>query len=71
MRKYLGWEPVVGYISYMIGALLFNVNTILGYDSKLLPWETKWLCWFPAVLGSLLFTLGGFLECYHNHIWPF
>jgi hypothetical protein len=32
MRVHLSWEPLVGYFSYMIGALLFNVNTGLGYS---------------------------------------
>jgi hypothetical protein len=71
MRKFLGWEPLVGYASYMIGAALFNVNTVLGYDPDLLPWEASWLMWFPAAIGSALFTLGGFLECYHNRVWNF
>jgi len=71
LRKYLGWEPLLGYMSYMIGATLFNVNTVLGYDPNLLNWEKSWLMWFPAALGSVLFTLGGFLECYHNRVWTF
>jgi len=58
-------------MSYMIGATLFNVNTVLGYDPNLLNWEKSWLMWFPAALGSVLFTLGGFLECYHNRVWTF
>ena len=33
MRKFLGWEPLVGYFCFMIGALLFNVNCVFGYFS--------------------------------------
>jgi hypothetical protein len=68
MRVHLSWEPLVGYFSYMIGALLFNVNTGLGY-SELNPFQEKAYVWTPAVIGSVLFTLGGYLECHHNHIW--
>jgi hypothetical protein len=32
MRKFLSWEPLVGYFAYIIGAILFNVNTGLGFN---------------------------------------
>ena len=65
----MGWEPLIGYYSYMVGALMFNINTVLGYFSGLTKAESTWIMWFPAVLGSVLFTLGGVLECYHNKVW--
>ena len=71
LRKFLGWEPLIGYYSYMIGALLFNVNTVLGYFGHLNKAESTWLMWFPAVIGSVLFSVGGILECYHNRVWNF
>lgn len=68
MRKYLGWEPLLGYISYFLGTIFFGFNVTAGY----LPLTTKeyeWWGWFPAVLGSICFAAGGALECYHNKVW--
>ena len=64
----MGWEPLVGYVCYMIGALLFNLNTAMSY-CNLSEWAEKTFGWGPAVLGSILFTVGGVLECYHNKVW--
>jgi hypothetical protein len=72
MRKYLGWEPIVGYFCFMIGALLFNLGCVMGYFSgSVTKAETTWITWFSQVLGSILFTVGGGIECYHNEIWHF
>jgi hypothetical protein len=68
MRTVLGWEPLIGYFAYIIGAILFNVNTGLGFNS-LNEFQEKVYVWLPAVVGSVLFSLGGGLECYHNKIW--
>jgi len=66
IRKYLGWEPLAGYICYMFGALFFNVNTTYGLGNNFDEWTKKFVVDFPAVIGSVLFTAGGFLECTHN-----
>ena len=65
MRKYLSWEPLVGYFSYVIGAVFFNWNTAMAF-AVLTPTEEQFASWGPAVLGSILFALGGSLEIYHN-----
>ena len=70
IREFLSWEPMLGYLSYMIGAILFNVNTLAGFLS-LSPLQAKLIEWLPAVLGSVFFTVGGVLECYHNRVWHF
>ena len=66
MRKYLGWEPLIGYFSYVIGAIFFNWNTAMGFVLVGSPVGEMFLVWGPAVLGSILFALGGSLEVYHN-----
>ena len=71
MRKYLGWEPIIGYLAFMGGSILFNINCSLGYCTTLTPDQTTWFVWFPAVLGCILFVLGSALECYHNRVWYF
>ena len=38
MRNYLGWEPIAGYFAYMFGAVLYDVNCILGYNTNLGPY---------------------------------
>ena len=68
MRAHLHWEPLVGYIAYMVGALLFNLNTGLSYASVSDPVE-KYVIWMAATLGSVLFTLGGYFECNHNSVF--
>jgi hypothetical protein len=68
MRECLGWEPVTGYACYMIGALLFNINTGLAYADLHEKTET-WVVWLSAFLGSILFTAGGLFECTHNHVF--
>ena len=71
LRRYLSWEPLVGYVSYFVGALAFNVNTVVGAlpDVELSPLAEFLLVWAPAIFGSLAFTLGGLLECAHNRVW--
>merc|ERR1719336_2354288 len=53
----------------MVGALAFNVNTVVDFIPGRNEAETRWFAWGPAVVGSVLFTVGGVLECYHNSIW--
>lgn len=71
LLKYLSWEPLVGYVSYVIGAFFFNINTAMGYVEDLTPQQEKLYVWLPGILGSMLFTFGGYLECHHNNAWRF
>jgi tetrahydromethanopterin S-methyltransferase subunit D len=68
MREILGWEPLVGYFSYMIGAILFNINGSIAY-AELSENAERWVVGLAAMLGGLLFTVGGFFECTHNHVF--
>ncbi|KAH8069758.1 hypothetical protein JL721_5647 [Aureococcus anophagefferens] len=61
LRKYLAWEAIVGYFCYIVGAAFFNINTIAGFAAAALYWPC-------AVVGSILFTAGGLLECTQNHL---
>jgi len=64
MRQYLSWEPIIGYVCYVVGALAFNVNTLGGLCGV----ENKMVVWGAATLGSILFSVGGALESYHNKL---
>jgi len=68
MREHLHWEPLIGYMAYMIGALFFNLNTGLSY-ANVSEGVEKYVIWMAATLGSVLFTLGGYFECNHNHVF--
>eukprot|EP00971_Amphidinium_carterae_P137489 2724799-Amphidinium_carterae.1 len=64
MRRYVSWEAILGYVSYVIGALFFNVNTLLGLCGV----ESKIWVWGTAAVGSALFVVGGAVESYHNRV---
>jgi len=66
MREYLSWEPLIGYFSYAIGAIFFNWNTAMGFVPIQNAEEDMFVAWGPAVIGSILFSLGGSLEIFHN-----
>ena len=65
LRKYLAWEAIVGYFCYIVGAAFFNINTIAGFVETEAAAALYWPC---AVVGSILFTAGGLLECTQNHL---
>ena len=54
----LGWKPAAGYLLYFIGAVLFNVNTIVILLEVETQWEKELFIWLPAILGSLCFLAG-------------
>ena len=68
LKKRVSWEPLVAYPAYLIGALLFNVNTVAGLVSMGFGAEEGYV-WLPAVLGSVGFVIGGFVECHRNAVW--
>jgi hypothetical protein len=64
----VNWKAFTGYISYLSGALLYNVNTIAGY-LKLGPIEETAFVGVTALAGALAFLLGSLLECQVNKVW--
>ena len=63
-------ESIVGYLSYLVGALFFNINTVAGF-LKLDDWTERGLVWIPAILGSLGFCIGRVIEMRLNKACPF
>lgn len=64
----INWKALLGYSSYLFGAILYNVNTISGYF-KLTDLEDTMLVGLTSLFGALAFTAGAILECITNKIW--
>ena len=57
LRRHLSWEPLVGYAAYIVGALVYDVNVVAG----MIPGANRHLIWGAAIVGSILFTVGGWV----------
>ena len=61
------WQQRLGALSYLLGALAFNVNTVGSFVASA-PWQEQLLIWVPGIFGSIGFVIGGGCECYLNQV---
>jgi hypothetical protein len=67
VARELTYEPLVAYLCYFVGAVLFNINCVAGFWSLSVT-NQELLLWVPATLGSVLFVVAGAIECHRNDV---
>jgi len=69
LKTVMSWKTLHGVIWNFVGAIAFNVDTLLSYVNGLNLLEIELFLWGSATLGGLGFTIGGLLECNFNRVW--
>eukprot|EP00928_Gymnodinium_smaydae_P062909 TRINITY_DN4663_c0_g4_i2.p1 TRINITY_DN4663_c0_g4~~TRINITY_DN4663_c0_g4_i2.p1 ORF type:complete len:523 (+),score=50.47 TRINITY_DN4663_c0_g4_i2:51-1619(+) len=65
---YQAWSSIAGWVTYMIGAVLYLMGNSLDLFTMDTSWHVAVVDW-PLLLGGFFFFLGGLCEVIHNRVW--